>query len=44
MNIEIKRDSYLNQLLVRRNNGLIKIITGLRHCGDYILCNGWRNG
>ena len=38
MNIEIKRDSYLNQLLVRRNNGLIKIITGLRRCGkSYLL-------
>ena len=44
MNIEIKRDSYLNQLLVRRNNGLIKIITGLRRCGkSYLLRTIFKN-
>ena len=43
MNIEIKRDSYLNQLLVRRNNGLIKIIT-LRRCGkSYLLRTIFKN-
>lgn len=44
MNIEIKRDSYLNQLLVRRNNGLIKIITGLRRCGkSYLIRTIFKN-
>ncbi|MFR3463125.1 MAG: ATP-binding protein [Ruminococcus sp.] len=42
--MEIKRDSYLNQLLVRRNNGLIKIITGLRRCGkSYLLRTIFKN-
>ena len=30
---EIKRDKYLNMLVNRRDNGLIKIITGIRRCG-----------
>lgn len=35
---EIKRDKYLNMLVNRRNNGLIKIITGIRRCGkSYLL-------
>ena len=38
MNIEIKRDYYLGQLLTRRNNGLIKVITGLRRCGNPTCC------
>lgn len=34
----IKRDSYLNQLIAGRHNGLIKIITGLRRSGkSYLL-------
>lgn len=44
MHIEIKRDSYLNQLLVRRNNGLIKVITGIRRCGkSYLLRTLFKN-
>lgn len=36
--MEIKRDKYLKKLLVRRNNGMIKIITGIRRCGkSYLL-------
>ncbi len=36
----IKRDIYLNRLIKRRNNGLIKIITGVRRCGkSYLLFN-----
>lgn len=36
--MEIKRDEYLNQLKIRRNNGMIKIITGIRRCGkSYLL-------
>lgn len=35
---EIKRDKYLNMLINRRDNGLIKIITGVRRCGkSYLL-------
>ena len=36
--MEIKRDAYLEQLKIRRDNGMIKIITGIRHCGkSYLL-------
>lgn len=36
--MEIKRDYYLNKLINKRNNGLIKVITGIRRCGkSYIL-------
>lgn len=35
---EIKRDEYLNQLIARKHNGLIKVVTGLRRCGkSYLL-------
>ncbi len=38
--MEIKRDHYLNELISRENNGLIKIITGLRRAGkSYLLFN-----
>ena len=38
--MEIKRDNYLEQLKARENNGLIKVITGLRRCGkSYLLFN-----
>lgn len=29
----IRRDSYLEQLKNRKENGLIKVITGIRRCG-----------
>lgn len=36
--MEIKRDDYLNQLKMRRDNGMIKVITGIRRCGkSYLL-------
>lgn len=35
---EIKRDVYLNKLINRRENGLIKVVTGIRRCGkSYLL-------
>ena len=35
---EIKRDAYLNKLISRKENNLIKIITGIRRCGkSYLL-------
>ena len=34
----IKRDLYLNRLIDRKENGLIKVITGIRRCGkSYLL-------
>ena len=34
----IKRESYLNELINRKENGLIKVITGIRRCGkSYLL-------
>lgn len=37
--MEIKRDFYLDKLISRKNNGLIKIITGIRRCGKSYLLN-----
>ncbi len=37
--MEIKRDFYLNKLIKRKNNGLIKVITGIRRCGKSYLLN-----
>ncbi|MBQ2594754.1 MAG: ATP-binding protein [Candidatus Riflebacteria bacterium] len=38
--MEIKRDFYLNQIHLRENNGLVKIITGLRRSGkSYLVFN-----
>ena len=35
---EIKRDAYLQKLIDKKENGLIKIITGIRRCGkSYLL-------
>ena len=46
----IKRDSYLNRLIDKKENGLIKVVTGIRRCGksyllfnlfyDYLITNG----
>ena len=33
----IKRDLYLNKLIERKHNGLIKVITGIRRCGKSFL-------
>jgi hypothetical protein len=35
--VEIKRDAYLEQLKIRKDNGMIKIITGIRRCGKSFL-------
>lgn len=37
--MEIKRDFYLNKLISRKRNGLIKVITGIRRCGKSYLLN-----
>lgn len=36
----IRRNSYLNRLIEKKENGLIKVITGIRRCGkSYLLFN-----
>lgn len=35
----IRRDFYLEKLISRKNNGLIKVITGIRRCGKSYLLN-----
>ncbi len=37
--MEIKRDYYLNQLIQRQQNGLVKVVTGIRRCGKSYLIN-----
>ncbi len=37
--MEIKRNLYLNKLIDRKHNGLIKVITGIRRCGKSYLLN-----
>ncbi|MBQ4103145.1 MAG: ATP-binding protein [Clostridia bacterium] len=37
--MDIKRDFYLEKLINRKNNGLIKVITGIRRCGKSYLLN-----
>ncbi len=40
----IKRDQYLNQLIKKKDNGRIKIITGIRRCGkSYLLFKLYKN-
>ena len=42
--MEINRDFYLNELIDRMDNGLIKIITGIRRCGkSYLLDSIFKN-
>ena len=39
----IKRNQYLNKLISKKENGLIKIITGIRRCGkSYLLFKLYR--
>ena len=37
--MNIKREQYLNELIVHKHNTLIKIITGIRRCGKSYLLN-----
>ena len=38
--MEIRRDIYLNKLILKKHNGLIKVVTGMRRCGkSYLLFN-----
>ena len=40
----IKRDGYLNKLISKKWNGMIKVITGIRRCGkSYLLFELFKN-
>ena len=40
----INRDNYLNQLIRKKENGLVKVITGLRRSGkSFLLFTIYRN-
>lgn len=40
----INRDQYLNQLIKKKDNGRVKIITGIRRCGkSYLLFNLYKS-
>ena len=42
--MEIRRDIYLNKLISKKHNGLIKVVTGVRRCGkSYLLFNLFRD-
>ena len=34
--MEIKRDIYLDKLIRKKKNGLIKVVTGVRRCGNNV--------
>ncbi len=41
--MEIKRDKYLDALIERKHNGLVKVVTGIRRCGkSYLVFNLFR--
>ena len=43
-NMIIQRNSYLNKLISRKQNGLIKVVTGVRRCGkSFLLFNLFHN-
>ena len=42
--MEIERNNYLRQLILRKDNGMIKVITGIRRCGkSFLLFNIFKN-
>lgn len=42
--MEIIRDRYLNKLLDRKENGLVKVVTGIKRCGkSYLLFHLYKN-
>lgn len=42
--MNIKRDKYLNDLINRMNNGMVKVVTGIRRCGkSYLIFNIFKN-
>lgn len=42
--MEFKREHYLNKLIMKKHNGLIKVVTGIRRCGkSYLLFSIFKN-
>ena len=42
--MEFKREHYLNKLILKKHNGLIKVVTGIRRCGkSYLLFSLFKN-
>lgn len=42
--MDIKRDKYLEDLIHRMHNGMIKIVTGIRRCGkSYLIFTIFKN-
>ena len=42
--MDIKRDKYLSDLVNRMNNGMIKVVTGIRRCGkSYLIFTIFKN-
>lgn len=42
--MDIKRDKYLSDLINRMNNGMIKVVTGIRRCGkSYLIFTIFKN-
>ena len=39
ISMNIQRDRYLSQIIAKKNDGMIKIITGIRRCGKSYLLN-----
>ena len=35
--MKIERYNYLKQIIERKNNGMVKVVTGIRHCGKSFL-------
>ena len=41
--MEIERNGYLRELVDRKGNGLVKVVTGIRRCGkSYLLFHLFR--
>lgn len=42
--MDIKREKYLHDLIIRMHNGMIKVVTGIRRCGkSYLLFHIFKN-
>ena len=39
--MEIKRNTYLQQLIEQKDSGMIKVITGIRRCDKTLLSGTW---
>ncbi|MBQ6134588.1 MAG: hypothetical protein IJI65_10625 [Lachnospiraceae bacterium] len=37
--MELEREEYLQKLIAKKDNGRVKIVTGIRRCGNHICCS-----